>query len=65
MAEDKYFMYQHNGVFMIGGDRVQENCFKIINAKDNSVVLNMEVSSGEITLNGVQISIDEFVNKLK
>lgn len=65
MAEDSYFMYQHNGVYMIGGDRCQENHFKIINARDNSVLLDMEILSGEIKLNGKQISMNELINKLK
>jgi hypothetical protein len=63
--EGKYFMYQHNGVFMIGGERCQENCFKIINAVDNSVLLNMDITSGEVHLNGVQIGLEELINKLK
>ena len=65
MAEDNFFMYQHNGVYMIGGDKCQENHFKIINAKDNSVFLDMEILSGSIMLNGKQISMNELINKLK
>ena len=65
MVEDSFFMYQHNGVYMVGGDKFQKNHFKIINAKDNSVFLDMEILSGTIMLNGKQISMNELINKLK